>query len=158
MDRWMPALDGFEAAQRMRQIPELGELPIVTVSASVSKEDQAQSGEVGIDAFLPKPVSWPRLATLLQECLALEWDYGKTIEVGEKEGEAILVPPPAEEMEILLNLARRGDMRAIRERTAHIVTLGEQYVPFARRLRELAESFETRQIRTLIERYMEEDQ
>ena len=80
------------------------------------------------------------------------------IEVREKEVEAILAPPPEEEMEILFDLARRGDMRAIRERTAHIETLDEQYAPFARRLQKLAESFENRQIRTLIERYMEEDQ
>jgi response regulator RpfG family c-di-GMP phosphodiesterase len=139
----------------MRQIPELREAPIVTVSASVSKEDQAQSREVGINAFLPKPVSWPRLAALLQECLALEWEYEKTIEVGEKECEVILVPPPEEEMEILLDLARRGDMRAIRERAAHIETLGEQYVSFARRLHELAKGFEERKLMALVEQHME---
>lgn len=43
-----------------------------------------------------------------------------------------------EELAILLDLARKGDMRAIRERAAHIETLGEQYAPFARILRELA--------------------
>jgi CheY-like chemotaxis protein len=156
MDRWMPEMDGFEAAQRMRQIPELREASIVTVSASVSKEDQAQSREVGIDAFLPKPVSWPKLSALLQECLALEWEYE------EREEETVqtleLAPPPAEELVVLLDLARRGNMRAIQERAAYIETLGEQYVTFADRLRELVKGFEERQIRALIERYMEEDQ
>jgi PAS domain S-box-containing protein len=70
----------------------------------------------------------------------------------------MLVPPSEEEMEILLDLARRGDMRAIREQTTHIETLGEQYVPFAHRLRELAKGFEEKQIRALIEWYMEKDQ
>lgn len=58
MDRWMPMLDGFEAAQQMMQIPDLEAVPIVAVSASVSSEDRAKSREVGIDAFLPKPVNW----------------------------------------------------------------------------------------------------
>jgi hypothetical protein len=61
-------------------------------------------------------------------------------------------------MEILLDLARMGDMWGIRERAAHIETLGEQYASFARRLGKLAESFEEGQIQTLIERYMEEEQ
>jgi CheY-like chemotaxis protein len=157
MDRWMPVMDGFEAARRMRQIPELVGVPTIAISASVSREDQAQSREVGIDAFLPKPVNWPRLATLLQEYLALEWEYEKTIEVGEKEGEAILVPPPEEKMEILLDLARRGDMRAIREQAAHIETLGEQYVPFADKLCKLAKDFEEKQILTLIKQYIKQE-
>jgi hypothetical protein len=95
------------------------------------------------------------LATLLQEHLALEWEYEKTIEVGEKEGKAILAPPPREEMEVLLDLALRGNMRAIQERAAHIETLGEQYIPFARKLRELAESFEEREILALMRQYLE---
>jgi CheY-like chemotaxis protein len=157
MDRWMPGLDGFEAVRQMRHMPELEETPVVAISASVSQEDQAQSREAGISAFLPKPVKWPKLAALLQECLALEWEYEKTIETGEKESKVILVPPPAEEMEILLDLARRGNMRAIREYAAHIETLGEPYAPFAHKLRELAKGFEERQIRALVERYMEEE-
>jgi hypothetical protein len=68
-----------------------------------------------------------------------------------------LVPPPDDELAILHDLALRGDMRAIRERAAHIETLGEQYVPIARKLRELAKSFEERAILTLVERYIDED-
>jgi CheY-like chemotaxis protein len=72
--------------------------------------------------------------------------------------EDALVPPPQEELVVLLDLARRGDMRTIQGRATHIETLGEQYVPFADKLRKLAKGFEERQIRTLIEKYVEEDQ
>jgi hypothetical protein len=58
-------------------------------------------------------------------------------------------------MEVLHDLALRGDMRGIRERAAHIETLGEQYAPFVHKLRELAKGFEDRAILALIERYME---
>jgi hypothetical protein len=68
------------------------------------------------------------------------------------------MPPPEEEMQILHDLARRGNMRAIQERAAHIETLGEQYVPFARKLHELAWDFEERQILALIESYRGKDQ
>jgi CheY-like chemotaxis protein len=72
LDRWMPVLDGFEAARRVRQNPELAGVNIVAISASVSAEDQAQSREAGINAFLPKPVNWPNLTVLLEEHLKLE--------------------------------------------------------------------------------------
>jgi signal transduction histidine kinase/DNA-binding NarL/FixJ family response regulator len=157
MDRWMPVMDGFEAAQQIRQISELPSMPIIAVSASVSKEDQAQSREAGINAFLPKPVNWSNLTALLEKHLGLEWEYEhERREKGRErhERESVLVPPPEEEMQILHDLARRGNMRAIQQRATHIENLGEQYVPFARRLHELAWDFEERQILALIERYM----
>jgi PAS domain S-box-containing protein len=163
MDRWLPVLDGFQAAQQIRQNSELQDVSIIAISASVSEEDQAQSRAAGIDDFLPKPIHWPRLAALLEKHLGLEWEYEEEIEMRdkgrdsdrEKEKEEILVPPPQEEITILYDLARRGDMRGLQERAAHIETLGELYVPFARRLRELVRGFEERQILTLIERYVE---
>jgi response regulator RpfG family c-di-GMP phosphodiesterase len=187
MDRWMPVLDGFEAARQMRQIPGLAGVVIITVSASMSAQDQAQSREAGIDAFLPKPVSWPRLAALLEEHLKLEWEslapartptlHVSARDAGDQEqgGEALapvpslpleppphiptpLVPPPGEELAVLHDLARMGDMEAIQERATHIEALGEQYVPFAHRLRELAEGFEERQILALVVQYLEAQQ
>jgi CheY-like chemotaxis protein len=175
LDRWMPGLDGFEAARQMRQIPELTGTSIIAVSASVSKEDQAQSREAGIDAFLPKPVNWPELAALLEEHLELEWAYGKEqgsspyrrLRTGAREQggtfpsappplrpPAPLVPPPQEEMAILHDLALRGDMRGIRERAAHIETLGEQYAPFAKKLHGLARAFEERELLALVKQYV----
>jgi signal transduction histidine kinase/ligand-binding sensor domain-containing protein/DNA-binding response OmpR family regulator len=71
--------------------------------------------------------------------------------------EAELPPPPPEEMEVLHLLALRGDMRGIRERAAHIETLGEPYAPFARKLRELAKGFEERAILALVEQYIGEN-
>jgi hypothetical protein len=65
--------------------------------------------------------------------------------------------PPEEGLVVLLDLARRGNMRRLRERAAHIRTLGEQYVPFADQLDRLARDFEGQAILALIEQYMEED-
>jgi PAS domain S-box-containing protein len=69
---------------------------------------------------------------------------------------AELVPPPKGELAILLDLARRGDMRGIRERATHIERMGEQYLPFASNLRELAQGFEERRILALVVQYMDE--
>jgi hypothetical protein len=52
------------------------------------------------------------------------------------------------------DLAMKGNMQAIEEWTEHVETLGEQYMPLAGRLRELAQGFEEGQILALAERYM----
>ena len=128
-------------------------------SASVSKEDQARSREVGFDDFLPKPIHWPNLAALLAEHLELEWTYFEEKSERIQPSAFSFQPaevPPQEELGVLLDLARRGNMRAIREWAAHIETLGEQYVVFARRLHELTIGFEEREILALIEHYLME--
>jgi DNA-binding NarL/FixJ family response regulator len=165
MDRWMPVLDGFETTRQMRQRADLKDIPVIAISASVSEEDQAQGYVAGINAFLPKPINWPNLVTLLEEHLGLEWEslaparsagdeFGK-----QQDGESAheiesLIPPPQDEIAILHDLALRGDMRGIREQAAYIEVLGEQYVPFASRLRELAIGFEEREIIALVEQYL----
>jgi CheY-like chemotaxis protein len=170
MDRWMPVLDGFEATQQMRQIPALTAVPVVAVSASVSKEDQAQSWEAGINAFLPKPVNWPRLAALLEEHLGLEWESlaphaaqvsaggaGGEEEMGAREGgAAALVLPPQEELEVLLDLALRGDLLAIEKQATQLEQLDERLSPFAGQLRRLAKDFEDRAILALIKQHVEQ--
>ena len=46
-------------------------------------------------------------------------------------------------------------MQMLQERTAHIEALGEQYVPFAHKLRKLAKGFEERQILALVQQYVD---
>ena len=155
MDRWMPEMNGTDAVKWIRHVPKLSGLPVIAVSASVSERDQVQTLSAGFDAFLPKPVKWPRLAALLEEHLGLEWEYIEAINQ-EMEGSAkLLTPPPEEELEVLLDLVRMGDMSAIMERAEHIRSLGEEFIPFAERLRALAEGFEEQKILNLIRQYME---
>jgi hypothetical protein len=61
--------------------------------------------------------------------------------------------PPQEALAVLHHLALMGNLRAIQEHAAHIETLGEQYAPFAGKLRTLAEGFEERELMALVKRY-----
>ena len=47
MDNVMPVMDGLETTRRLRQLPELREVPVIAVSASASLEDQRDSHAVG---------------------------------------------------------------------------------------------------------------
>jgi DNA-binding response OmpR family regulator len=153
-------LNGLEAAQQIRRIPTLQDVLLISVSASVSEADQALSREVGYDAFLPKPIHWPRLAALLAEHLDLEWEY---TEAGDATTAAeptpgSLIPPAQEELAVLYDLARRGDLRAIRQRALVLEQQNETFRPFACHLRQLAERFEGRAILALVNHYREHSQ
>jgi signal transduction histidine kinase/DNA-binding NarL/FixJ family response regulator len=163
MDLVMPVKSGFEAIREIRQEPQLKDVVIIAASASAFAADRERSLTAGCNAFLPKPVSWPRLAMLLEEHLGLEWEYETQVEAGTHPSPfslppSDLVPPSQEELAILLDLAQRGNIRAIRERADHLEKLGKQYAPFAGKLRELAKDFKGREIMALVTQYMQDKQ
>ncbi|ATF08652.1 response regulator [Candidatus Enterovibrio altilux] len=58
MDLQMPEMDGFEACKAIRTLNEHGRaLPILAMTANVSDQDKEKCRRVGMDDFLPKPVS-----------------------------------------------------------------------------------------------------
>jgi len=62
MDWKMPQMDGLEAIRLIRQNPEIPHTPaIIMVSAYSEDEVIKKAGEIGIDAFLLKPVSYSTL-------------------------------------------------------------------------------------------------
>ena len=57
LDWVLPGIDGIETAQRVRQRYQGDQLPIIMISAFAGKEEEARASEVGIDHFLPKPIT-----------------------------------------------------------------------------------------------------
>ncbi|MRV74446.1 PAS domain-containing protein [Duganella sp. FT92W] len=64
-----------------------------------------------------------------------------------------LTPPPAEEMAVLQQLARLGNMRAIQVRAEHLERLDPRYQPFAEQLRTLARGYQSKALRQLVDSY-----
>ncbi len=58
MDIQMPVMDGWQAAQAIRKLPNtaLAHIPIIALSANVFESDMRRSVECGMDAHLPKPL------------------------------------------------------------------------------------------------------
>lgn len=160
MDLVMPGTDGFEATRRIRTMPELAGVVVIAISASVFERDRQQSQIVGCDGFLPKPVREADLLELLRNHLDLEWIYEEEIaakslnNVRQEEMTATaIVPPPAAEMAVLLDLAMMGDIQGILEQTARIEASDRQWIPFAAHLRQLARGFKEKQILEFIRKY-----
>jgi signal transduction histidine kinase/DNA-binding response OmpR family regulator/HPt (histidine-containing phosphotransfer) domain-containing protein len=57
LDWMLPGMNGLDAAARIRQRPELASLPIVLISAYAGKEEEARCAELGVNVFLPKPIT-----------------------------------------------------------------------------------------------------
>jgi CheY-like chemotaxis protein len=159
LDLVMPGSDGFETTRRLRAMP-LADVVIIAVSASVFDCDRQQSQVVGCDGFLPKPVREADLLEQLRIHLDLEWVYEEEIIAkgtdGEGGGEMTatpIVPPSAEEMAVLLDLAMMGDIRGIVEQAARIEALNRQWAAFALHLRQLAQGFKEKQILEFIRKY-----
>jgi PAS domain S-box-containing protein len=155
MDRRMPVMDGIEAISHINRIMKDKPVTIIAVSASVTERDQALSKEMGYDDFLSKPVNWPNLSALMEKHLDIEWLYeeNENADFAKDHAEPIIKPAPASEIETLLDLAMCGDIRGILDRAKHIDEMGEEYGPFARRLRNLAERFDEKKILTLVKSY-----
>lgn len=148
MDIFMPGLSGFETAMKIKKIPALSNTVMIATSANMGGITDEQCRDAGFSDFLQKPVDLEKLSEIISKNVQIEWIYA------EKTDEGILEPvilPPIEELNILHELALRGDMLQLSQRAQHIETLGEQYIPFARTLKLLADTFQERRIETMIE-------
>lgn len=165
MDLLMPEMSGLDAIRAIRRIPELnGErsVTIVATSASAFAETIRESLDAGGDAFLAQPVDVRKLFRLLETTLQLDWivrehtaaGVVRVASGGEVPGEP-LVPPPVEEIQVLFDLAMKGEIPRLREHAVRIAQMGAGYEPFAERLCRLVDAFDEDQILALIERYVE---
>ena len=70
MDIVMPKVDGGDAAARIRKDPELSHIPIVFLTAIVSKKESQPGALIGGFPFLSKPVSLDAVLQCLKENLS----------------------------------------------------------------------------------------
>ncbi len=74
MDIMMPEMDGYETMQAIRQIPELGSIPIVAVTAKAMKGDRAKCIDAGASDYITKPVDLEQLFSVLRVWLVRAQD------------------------------------------------------------------------------------
>ena len=147
MDLMMPVMNGFEAVEIIRK--DFKEVPIIAISASVFEADKQKSLQAGCNAFLPKPIEEQQLFNALVEHMNLDWIYEEEQII--KAEDETLIPPSAEDLEKLYELAMMGDMREIKE---FAMQLDDEYGVFANKVVELANGFEDELILNLVEEYM----
>ena len=62
LDLNMPRMDGREALQAIKADPDLRRIPVVVLTTSRAERDVVQSYDLGVNAFITKPVTFEELA------------------------------------------------------------------------------------------------
>jgi light-regulated signal transduction histidine kinase (bacteriophytochrome)/ActR/RegA family two-component response regulator len=70
MDIQMPGMDGFESIGKIRQLPEVMQIPIIALTALAMPEDREKCLASGADAYLPKPVKLKQLRETIDRLIA----------------------------------------------------------------------------------------
>ncbi|MCC3372984.1 response regulator [Cohnella sp. REN36] len=70
MDVHMPALDGYEATRRLREIHPAWSLPIVAMTANVMAKDRRKCYEVGMNDVITKPIQAAALYEVVRRWVA----------------------------------------------------------------------------------------
>jgi signal transduction histidine kinase/ActR/RegA family two-component response regulator len=74
-DIMMSVKTGLTMTREIREIPEIKDVPIIAISASLMEMMEETCLRAGCNAFLSKPIDRQKLLSLLKEYLQLEWIY-----------------------------------------------------------------------------------
>ncbi|WP_406828287.1 ATP-binding protein [Microbulbifer sp. ARAS458-1] len=66
MDVQLPGLSGIEATRQIREDPEIGDTPIIGLSAAAFSDQQNMAMEAGMNAYLTKPIAFPQLIATIK--------------------------------------------------------------------------------------------
>jgi two-component system sensor histidine kinase/response regulator len=96
LDCHMPDMDGFDVAGRIRQRPEVAKATIMMLTSGGQLGDAARCRELGLAAYLVKPVAKDDLLRALQTALPGRWGHADTAPTTKRPGAAAsaLAAPP----------------------------------------------------------------
>ena len=155
VDLKMPVLDGMQVISKVRSTSAMETIKIIAISASAFDHNREQCLAAGADDFLPKPIRVDSLFEMLRQHLGLELVYETPVEdhsATRAQSHSLLKRPlPAEDWKALVELARRGDIRQLRERAKRLSERDQSLAPFAEHLLALAEGFKLNKIRRLLD-------
>jgi len=152
LDLRMPGMDGFELAAHLRALPSTTPRPkLIAMSASVLSFNRDKALEAGCDDFLPKPFRESDLTAKLARHLRLEWNYGDAAHPCATQDSAASVS--ADELRTLLDIARRGEIRPLRE---HLAALHQRHPtdPRLQELESLARHYQMEQLRARLSAHL----
>ncbi|MEG4863300.1 MULTISPECIES: hybrid sensor histidine kinase/response regulator [unclassified Microcoleus] len=164
-DLMMPVMNGFELLEQIRSEHNLRHQKIIVSSASVAPADRQMSLDAGGNDFLDKPVNVSELFNLLATHLELNWKYEIQVSNESKastltttlEKPEIIIIPDIVQINELLNLAKKGNLKRLREYTEHLAQSNPHYAGFASQIINLAKQFKAEEIEELLKQYLTEE-
>ena len=65
----LPEIDGYEVTARLKQLPGLGHVPVIAITANVMKGDREKTLAAGCDGYIQKPVDVDLLPSQIEHFL-----------------------------------------------------------------------------------------
>jgi signal transduction histidine kinase/DNA-binding NarL/FixJ family response regulator len=166
-DLRMPVMDGWELIRQVRQQPSWENLVIIVSSASVFEDDRQQSFAVGANDFLPKPVQVDELLQKLQSYLNLSWIFQSPADLSrdsqrdtlpsapviESIEQNLMVPPSPAVLEVLFDLAKKGNLKGILKQVQSLEAQDVSLSPFSQKISQLAKNFQEKEILDFISQF-----
>jgi len=123
LDWMLPGMNGLDAAERIRAREETRTLPIVLISAYAGKEEEARCAALGVNVFLPKPITASSLFDAVVEAegarvhtvrraldapLEREWDGVRALLAEDNEANQMVATEILSRLGIELDIAGNG--------------------------------------------------
>jgi CheY-like chemotaxis protein len=155
-DLAMPGMDGWEFLEQLRKTEALKDMIAVVSSASVFERDRQRSMDSGSNDFLPKPVRAEELYDMLAKHLDLTWIEEANMPTAQPKTRITMVIPPISELTILLDCAKKGQIKGLQEEFDKLAQLDETYQPFVEHLSQAAKGFNIQKIRQFLQEAIHE--
>lgn len=161
LDLVMPEMDGLECAREMRKMPGAA-MKIIGASATVTDSANKEAFAAACNAFVAKPIRIDPLLDRIGELLEITWNrspYNLPASIpspGADDSVASFEIPPGAELKAVHELSLRGDVRKIQSWAIQLEESEPRYGQFAGKLRELAGSYRTKDILSLLNEHMRE--
>ena len=153
-DIYMPILNGWEMLFRIRSSPNLKDIPVILTSANIFDKDLQKSALSGASDLLIKPIQSKELYQLLKRELQIDWEYGNSDNIlldnlNHKQQEPIVFPP-ASELIMLLDYAKKGQIKGITTELEKLANIDREYQAFVNHLNLLLKDFNIKNIRSFL--------
>ena len=66
LDLNMPKMDGRECLGQIKSDPDLRQIPVIALTSSTSEEDVLRTYDLGVNAYMTKPVTYEKLIEALK--------------------------------------------------------------------------------------------
>jgi signal transduction histidine kinase/CheY-like chemotaxis protein len=158
-DITMPNMNGYEMLSTLRQSSQFQDICIIVSSASAFEADRQKSLDAGANEFLPKPVQAENLFEALRIHLNVEWIYEtqnteEQAATPSQNAAAAIIPPATEDLMLLYDLSRKGLINHLLKEIDRLEHTNNTLIPFTQQLRQLAKTFQLKQIRTILEQHL----